>query len=149
MNPIKFEIEIDPQPILDNLYSDGDPSRGLSNAVEEELRRQAIERITNQIKSEHTDYGYGRDWFTNTVKDEVINKVQTQISKILENWFSERNLKQSVEREVERTMDLWIEKKVMDRLEEIKSNILFYRQEDIDEMEQQHQRDLAEAYNHE
>ena len=145
MNKIKFEIEIDPQPILDNLYSEGNPQNGLAKGVEREIRSEAIRRIVEEIRSQNVPYSYNSDWFAETIKNEIIKRIEKQINTLIENWYNEKKLQNFIERRIENIMEDWIDNKVMKCLEAAKGDIVFYKQQDIQEMEEEHQRELAEA----
>lgn len=121
---MKLEININEEKILELAQTHS--MNELPSAIFYEAKRQAIEQAVNEIKSKLVEKSYysGKE----NLYQEVGNFLYTQISEIIkgqiETKFNQKSIETIIERHFEKTFNTWIEKKIYERLEEAKKDIL-------------------------
>lgn len=130
---MKIEIDIDENKILELAKSSS--MNELPNSILYEVKRQAIELAVKEIKDKlvSTPYYGGKEILFEEVGDYLYKQLNTSIQRQIELKFSDKSIESIVSSKVERVIGDWIEKKVYERLTEIKADINFYSEKELKE----------------
>lgn len=145
---MKLEININEDKILELAQTASMDE--LPRSIFYEAKKQAIEVAVNEIKSKLVEKSYysGKE----ALYQEVANFLYTQISEIIkgqiETKFNQKSIETIIERHFEKTFNSWIEKKIYERLEEAKKDILICSTNELkaerEAEEEAHQAELEE-----
>lgn len=134
---MKIEFEIDEAKILE-LAKATSPD-DLPRNIYYEAKREAVEIATREIKAKLAEKSYYSD--KETLYKEVSDYLYAQISGVIktqiETKFKEGNIESLVSGYVNKQLNEWVKDKVNTRLEEIKADLQFYSQSELDEDQKQ------------
>ena len=120
---MKIELNIDEAKILElaNTHSMNE----LPQAIFYEARKQGIEVAVAEIKAKLVEKSYygGKETLYSEVQDYLYKQIESVIKEKIETKFSEKNIESIVERNFDRVFTQWIEKKIYERLEQVRKDI--------------------------
>ena len=143
---MKIELNIDEAKILE--LAETHSMNELPNAIFYEAKRQGIELAVKEIKEKLIEKSYysGTENLYSEVRDYLYKQIEGKIKEVVESKFGEKNIESIVGRQFEKVFTEWIEKKVYERLEQIKKDIFIGSSGELkaeeDAREQAHQDEL-------
>ena len=143
---MKIELNIDEAKILE--LAETHSMNELPSAIFYEAKRQGIELAVKEIKEKLIEKSYysGTENLYSEVRDYLYKQIEGKIKEVVESKFGEKNIESIVGRHFEKVFTEWIEKKVYERLEQIKKDIFIGSSGELkaeeDAREQAHQDEL-------
>ena len=120
---MKIELNIDEAKILELAQTHS--MNELPQAIFYEARKQGIEVAVAEIKAKLVEKSYygGKETLYGEVQDYLYKQIESVIKEKVETKFSEKNIELIVERNFNQFFTQWVEKKIYERLEQVKKDI--------------------------
>ena len=128
-----MELEINEEKLLEIAQTAS--INEMPQAIFYEAKKQAIDIAVNEIKSKLVNKSYYGDKETlyNEVKDYLYKQIESIVKQHIETKFGEKEIEKMVSRFVDKTFQEWIEKKIYEKLNQIKADISFYSERELRE----------------
>ncbi len=130
---MKIKFEINEEKILELAKTSS--MEDLPRSIFYEAKTQAVQIAVKEIKDKlvNTPYYDTPEYLHSQVKDELMKSISGTIQKYVEQNFNEKKIENFVSVYANRILREWVEKKVYAELEEIKADLQFFSQKQIDE----------------
>ncbi len=130
---MKIEIEINEEKILELAKSNS--MDDLPRVILSQAKQEAVISCVNEIKNKlvEKEYYSNKEFLQKEVRDKVFEQISETIEKFVDDRFNETEIKKIIEQKFNSLINEWIDKKIYDRLEEAKANIIFVNENDINE----------------
>ena len=117
-------INIDESKILE--LANSTSIEELPRSIYYEAKKQAIEVAVNEIKSKLVEKSYysGKEALYSEVRETLYKQIESQIAEVVKSKFSEKSIELIVNRHFEKVLTEWIEKRIYERLEAVKKDIV-------------------------
>ena len=131
---MKIEIEINEEKILELAKSNS--MDDLPRVILSQAKQEAVISCVNEIKNKlvEKEYYSNKEFLQKEVRDKVFEQISETIEKFVDDRFNETEIKKIIEQKFNSLINEWIDKKIYDRLEEAKANIIFVNENDINEL---------------
>lgn len=128
-----MELEINEEKLLEIAQTAS--INEMPQAIFYEAKKQAIDIAVNEIKSKLVNKSYYGDKETlyNEVRDYLYKQIESIVKQHIETKFGEKEIEKMVSRFVDKTFQEWIEKKIYEKLNQIKADISFYSERELRE----------------
>lgn len=120
---MEITINIDEAKILELAKTNS--IEDLPRSIFYQAKSEAVEKAVNEIKSKlvETPYYGSKEILYSEVRDSLYKGIQDTVKKFVEEKFNEKSIQNLVDLYSKKVFEGWIEKKVYERLEEVKADI--------------------------
>lgn len=141
---MQIKIDIDESKILELAKTTS--MDDLPRQIYYQAKKEAVDVAVNEIKNKLTETSYyaSEEKLKDEVKTYLFEKIKERIKKLIEEKFNEKEIQRLVERQADLTITTWMEKKIYERLEALKKDIIIVSNEEL-EYERQAMEDSHKA----
>jgi len=129
---MKIEIEINEEKILELAQSSS--MEDLPRIILSQARQEAINVCVNEIKNKISEREYysSKEVLQQDVRDNIFEQLKESINRLISDRFDDVKIKNIIDQKFNGLINEWINKKLEEKLEEAKADIMFVRQSDIE-----------------
>ena len=129
---MKIEIEINEEKMLELAQSSS--MEDLPRIILSQARQEAINVCVNEIKNKISEREYysSKEVLQQDVRDNIFEQLKESINRLISDRFDDVKIKNIIDQKFNGLINEWINKKLEEKLEEAKADIMFVRQSDIE-----------------
>ena len=129
---MKIEMEINEEKILELAQSSS--MEDLPRIILSQARQEAINVCVNEIKNKISEREYysSKEVLQQDVRDNIFEQLKESINRLISDRFDDVKIKNIIDQKFNGLINEWINKKLEEKLEEAKADIMFVRQSDIE-----------------